>query len=537
MGDKVKKAAADLRQRWKSISRKVRILLGCGVLALVVAVAVVMVVVNNRPYTTLFADLNQTDMSAILSYLSENGITQYKVEDDTILVPEDQEALLKAQVLQAGYPSSGYGYDTYFDHVGTLTTEAERNQLVLYELQDRMQAVIRNFDGVKDAVVFLTPGEDHTYVLDSSNKVDASATVTVTMEDGKTLTDDQAQAIRNLVSRGLAGLNVENVDISDTYGNTYTLGDDFTNIQDASALKMKLEEQWNNNIRTRVMQVLTPLYGAENVSVSVNTVVDVDRTYTDSTDYSLEDWAEGNDDGIIGTEIWNNQINRGGEDATGGVVGAETNADTNADLNTYVEDQAQPDGTETNITTSGQTDHLVDTQKQQVERMAGYITDVMVSVTINQDVAGDTSAASLYPHVARAAGISTADEQDKISILIAPFNQEDTTPTNDLTPDNIPGWVLYAAIGGGALFLVLLLVMFLIHRHRVKKRRKLAAEAAVASTVQPVEQPVAQQADIMDLETEKSMELRQDVRKFAEDNPEIAAQMVKNWLREGERAK
>ena len=76
------------------------------------------------------------------------------------------------------------------------------------------------FHGVKEAVVLLTPGEDHTYVLDSSNKVDASASVTLTMEDGKTLTDDQAQAIRNLVSRGLAGLNVENVDISDTYGNS-----------------------------------------------------------------------------------------------------------------------------------------------------------------------------------------------------------------------------------------------------------------------------------------------------------------------------
>ncbi len=31
----------------------------------------------------------------------------------------------------------------------------------------------------------------------------------------------------------------------------------------------------------------------------------------------------------------------------------------------------------------------------------------------------------------------------------------------------------------------------------------------------------------MDMKTEKSLELRRDVRKFAEENPEIAAQMVK----------
>ena len=36
------------------------------------------------------------------------------------------------------------------------------------------------------------------------------------------------------------------------------------------------------------------------------------------------------------------------------------------------------------------------------------------------------------------------------------------------------------------------------------------------------------------MQTEKSMELRKDVRQFAQDNPEIAAQMVKNWLREGD---
>lgn len=528
MGDKVKTIAADLGQRWKSASRRTKGLLGGGILAALTVLAIVLVVVGNRPYTILFSDLSQTDMSAILSYLSDNGVTQYKVEEDTILVPEDQETQLKAKILEAGYPASGYGYGTYLDNVGSLTTESERNQLVLYALQDRMAAVIRDFEGVKDAVVFLTPGEDHTYVLDSSNKVDASATVRVTMEDGKTLSENQVKAIRNLVSRGLAGLNVENVEISDTYGNNYSAGDDFTELQDASALKLKLEEQCNNSIRTRVMQALVPLYGEDNVRVSVNTVVDVDRTYTDSTDYSLEDWAQGEGDGIIGTQIWENEIVRGEGEATGGVPGTSSNAD----LNTYVEQQIQPDGTEEVISSSGQSDRLVDTQKQQVEHVAGYISDVTVAVTINQAAAGSVNEDSLYSHVARAAGISQEDQQGKISVLIAPFYEENTSPLP--TPAGIEPWVVYAAVGGLALFLVLMVLMLLIHRHRVKRQEKLA-QAAVSMEQVPVEAGV-KQPDIMDLKTEKSMELRQDVRRFAEENPEIAAQMVKNWLREGERA-
>ena len=35
----------------------------------------------------------------------------------------------------------------------------------------------------------------------------------------------------------------------------------------------------------------------------------------------------------------------------------------------------------------------------------------------------------------------------------------------------------------------------------------------------------------MEVNTEKSMELRKMVRQFAQNNPEIAAQMVKTWLK------
>ena len=38
-------------------------------------------------------------------------------------------------------------------------------------------------------------------------------------------------------------------------------------------------------------------------------------------------------------------------------------------------------------------------------------------------------------------------------------------------------------------------------------------------------------ADVMDIQTERSMELRKDIRQFVDENPEIAATMIKNWLK------
>lgn len=265
-----------------------------------------------------FTGLNQTDLTAIVSYLSDNGVTDYQIQgEDTVLVPESQEEQLKAALLIEGYPNSGSGYSMYLDHVSSLTTESERSQLALYDLQDRLAGVIRNFSSVRDAAVFITPGEDHTYVLDSGNVVEASATVIVTMEEGASLTDGQVKAIRNAVSHAVQGLSIDAVAIEDQFGNNYTAQDGITDVQDISALKMRLEEQTNNKIRTQVMQVLIPLFGEENIRVSVNSIVNMDRTYTDSTNYSGEEDGEG----IIGDRVFEQEIIRGGDETAGGTVG------------------------------------------------------------------------------------------------------------------------------------------------------------------------------------------------------------------------
>ena len=395
-------------------------------------------------------------------------------------------------------------------------------------------------EGVKDATVRFTPGEDNTYVLDSGNVVEASAYVKVTMKDGVPLSDTMADGIRNLVSSAIQGLKVENVTIVDSYGNTYAPDDGLGDLEDSSALKLRLEEQVNNTLEKKILSVLEPIYGVENVSVSVNSIVDVDKVYTDSTNYSTEDWAADgstNGEGIIGQKIYDNRLEADENGTAGGTVGT----DTNADIPTYPENEGEMEPGNGVVSSTGQTNFLVDEENKQVERVGGTIADVMVSVTINEAVSGDVDLDDLYPHVARAAGITTADQMEKVHILIAPFNTGDNTPVDtdeDTTTEDgllVDSWILYAALGGLVLFvLILVLVLLLIRRHRRKKAAALAAEMEQPAEMLQEAAATPEGADIMEMQTEKSMELRKDVRKFAEENPEIAAQMVRNWLKEGE---
>ena len=80
-----------------------------------------------------------------------------------------------------------------------------------------------------------------------------------------------------------------------------------------------------------------------------------------------------------------------------------------------------------------------------------------------------------------------------------------------------------------------MIILLVLRRRRKKRQKQLAEELAAAQAANMAltpEQP-REGAVLMEMSTEKSMELRKDVRKFADENPEIAAQMVKSWLREG----
>lgn len=536
MKDKVNSLKEQVKGFLGKINKKTRTVLGVILAVIVIGAVGIALFMNSRPYSVLFTGLTGDEARAIMTYLDENGAVDYRLENgDTILVPQSQESLLKAKLLMEGYPKSGFSYETYRSAISGMATESDRNIAFLQDLQDRMAAVIRCMDGVKDAVVTIAEGEDRRFILSTENITEASASVIVTMQGNGKLSSQVANAIRNLVARAVNGLKIENIAISDSLGYLYSVGDESAGSSDASQLKLALEEQVNNKVRTEILNILIPLYGANNLSIGVSSTVDVRRSVGESTRYTQPDWAaDGSTEGkgIIGSQIFDQELIRGADAATGGIAGTESNSD----INNYMDDVGV-NGDETYIKNQGQIDYNVDTSKEQVERVAGTVADLMVSVTINSDVAGSTNAANLVNHIARAAGISPDLQDQKISVLIAPFQvEEDQTPDKPAPDNRFPDWMVYAAIGGVALLLVLLLLFTLLRKKRKnKKNQELGQmlENAFYSADSAPQRPMAG-ADIMNIRTEKSMELRKDIRQFAEENPEIAAQMVRSWLKGGD---
>lgn len=534
MEEKAKDVWQKVKDTALGLSRTVKAIIIAGIVITLVVVAIVLASGSKTEYKELFTNLTGEDMTKVCSYLNETGAVYEVKGENTIMVPADQEAKLKAGVIGGGYLDSGANYNLYLDNISSLSTESDRAQLNLYQLQDRLEATIRSLSGVHDATVNIALGEDRRFVLSQDNTVEASASVTVTMTDEAPISAKLAEAIKNIISHAVEGLVIDNVDIRDSLGNTY---DDSNggDISDVAAKRMEIEDSVNKRLTKQVLGVLEPIYGQGNVAVSVNTTVGMSSEYSETTKYDTPEWArKQNGQGIIGSLQWSGYIGYG-DDEEGGPVGTQTNSD----LPTYMENP-ELNGNEQELEGSGSKTFENDKTVTQSQRMAGYIEDVTVSVTINSNVPNQTSADALVGHVANAVGL-TPNQTDKISVLTAPFwsptpeaNQTDVPPVLNPLGD-VPLWVYLALLAGLFLFMTLFTVFILLGRRRSRRQLQQlepVVEMGPADILEPIEEePEPAGADIMDVHTEKSMELRRSVRELAENNPEIAAQAIKALLR------
>lgn len=502
-------------------SRTKKIAIAVAVIVIIAAIAIA-VILNNRPYAVLFSGLGEQEAQQITAKLQEEGIEFQFQGNSTILVRESVVDQTKATLVQQGYPKSGFTYETFINNAGLMTTDSDKETYKVYQLQDRIAATIKLFEGVENAIVNIALGEDNRYVLsDSESK--SSASVTVIMSDGGSPTKEQTAGIQRLVAKGVPNLEIEEVVVLDGNGNTVSDSEQRTaNSSDMEEIAAVVEAQ----IEKKILKVLGPIYGENNVSVAARAQINMEKLMRETIRYETPEKIDEEDKtGIISHEdIYNESSGTG--DGAGGVVGTETNADT-AEYNT----DANTNGA-TATSESRSTDYLVDQIKEQGQVDSGALDDLTVSVVVNGNGFGSLREAQLRSLVGNAAGIARGEQADKITLASAPFDgrddgTEDVETVSNTLLESIPLWAIIAAV---ALLLILtgIIVVLIIRRRRAEEEEE-EEELLEEDTVERID--INQ--ELQQIQNDRGMELKRSIREFAEQNAEISAQLLKNWLNGG----
>lgn len=539
-----------LKEYWQKLSNKTKKML----VAIVVGTAAIAIVgvlalkyFEQRDFSTLFTGLNQEEAKEVVALLQEESITyRYDNRNGTVRVPSASVDQTRVELLSKGYPKSGFSYDIYRNNSGLMTTESDKEQYELYDLQDRLGATIRLFDGVQDAKVTIVDAGKQTYALSDESATEASASVTVTMQNGVSLTEKQAVAIKRLISTSVRGMNFTRVSVFDADTMIEVGG---TEDATGSAAYTELTDQVEESIAGNVRRVLEKLYGQGTVAVSVKGTLNTEKLIQESTQYSTPEKIDENDKtGLLEKEDAANENSQATGQGAGNVAGADANADTPR----YTNEDDEGNAAEGYGSSSTSREWLYNIVKEQRQIDPGVLQDTTIAIVIDTD---DTaiSERNLKELVADAAGISRQDANTKISIIRAlsaeskALQQASTEPAVEIDNNKLPIPLIIAMVAVGVL--LLLLLFFLL-----RKRRKKAAQAGegavtaaqeeypedgapkepkteAAKQLQGLEEEMEQNEEILNLRMQHSLRLKQNIGEFIEQNPQIAAKLMQSWLR------
>lgn len=155
-------------------------------------------------------------LQRISAELMTLGGTQTKVEGDRLLVhgDEDQRRQLIAALAQRGAlpRDTSMGYSSLIKENSVFVGDRSRVWMEHRGLETELSGVLRKFQGVRDAHVFIEVPQQRAFGAKASN---SRASVHVTLGEGESLDKQRIMAIANFVTGAVSGLDVKEVKITD----------------------------------------------------------------------------------------------------------------------------------------------------------------------------------------------------------------------------------------------------------------------------------------------------------------------------------
>ncbi len=495
----------------------------------VIAGAVVLTsVLDSAGYTVLYRGLSPSEGVEIVNLLDSMN-TGYRLQNDgTILVPKASEAMLKMQLAAEGFPKSTLGYDLFTNQSALMTTDYEKRQYLIFQLQDRLQESLRTLEGVKNAIVTLNVPDDDSFVL-KADRPQASASVVLELYSYTTLSDKQIKGIEALVARSVPGLLTDNVTIVDSTG--VELNASSEELSGQALSRIDAISKINEYYKEKITRFLEPVFGKDGMSVAVNVQVDFQQRTTEQTTFT----PVVGDKGILSREEFDRQSLNGGS-----VTDLAAGTDANTGTPTYVENQ-DGDG-DKSASVSGSNDYLVNKLIEGIEDSGGRITDMTVAVMINSSFLSDDLVAKYKEMVAYGVGIPL----EKVVITHAEFTPKQAPVFPDEPAVNMDP-IIIAVAAAFALILALAVILTL----RSGRRRRAVQHGAQQGRPQqrPVQgqgqgqgrrpgQEAGQQGERQEAPGEivltetREQGIKRQVKEFATANPEIVAQLLRTWMKE-----
>ena len=529
MPEKIKELLNKVMEWWNKFSAKQKTFIVAAGAGVVLAISILLTVLMQPQYIQLLVCEDTKEASEVSDLLTEAGL-DFKISDDGLQIKVNKKQQSDARLLMGANNIQAADYTIQDVTEGSFTvTESDKQRKNEYWLETRLaNDMISRFSSVKSAVVDLyIPEQTGTLI---ASEEESSAWVLLEI-DGE-FTTDNAAFLAKAVATSLGNETEENIVIMDYDGNMLFSGGENYSASGTASSQLSVKTQWEKQIKNEIKQVLLGTNEFDKVEVTSN--LDIDFSSATSTDHEYY-VADGNTQGYLSSEsIYNAESTNGG----GGVPGTDANGD--------VEYEYQDNEESTSTETEEQRNYLPSERITDRETPPGSLnygnsSIAIAAVSLNVVREEDVKAQGLldgitweeykiansertpidideglFDVVSKSTGFST----DNIAIRAYQENVFFDAEGLNISATDVVQIVLIVVILG-------LLAFVVLRSLRTAKEVEQPEELSVETLLQS--QP---QQELEDIGVGQESETRRMIDKFVDENPEAAANLLRNWLNE-----
>ncbi|SMC19224.1 flagellar M-ring protein FliF [Desulfacinum hydrothermale DSM 13146] len=526
--DKLRIFLSKLKTSFSDLPGPQKMLAVGSVLLLVGSLAYLAFTFNRVEYAPLYSDLSETDLASVVNVLKEKKIPYKLTGAHAVAVARDRLYETRLELAAEGLPrGSGVGFEI-FDQQRLGSTEFVQRVNYQRALQGELARTINQMTEIQESRVHLVLPEESLFAEDQKKP---RAAVLVKLRPGARLGQRQLQAIANLVSSAVEGLDTENVTIMSTDGKVYYKKDRNESPLEMSAYQLEVKKRMEEDLRHKVQNMLARVVGADKVVTQVSVDLDFSRVQIAEETYDPDSAAVRSQQKTL-------------ETSQGKAITARGNPDAPINLESRLLEK-QPNGQSKTFNRQKETvNYELSRVTRQMVRSPGSVRKISVAVVVDGPYRTETSAngktervfvgrspqelKTLEDLVKKAVGFDDG-RGDQVTITNVAFAADPSMGQEAPAPEN--KYLAMLRRHQKILFnlLLLLLVFLFVVRPFMKRFQQIGQSEPSAEAPHPA-LPEGEEEEL--LEGPKEVRLKEQAVQLVLTNPSQASQVIRAWIKE-----
>ena len=382
------------------------ILMGLAILLF----GVLYVWINMPNYRPLMVNMSEADQQTAMEALKAS---EFKPVMDPasgqITVPSNKYHEARIFLASKGIPKTGnLGMESLKDQSAMTTSQFMEQVRYTSAMEQELARTIMQIDTIQQARVHLAMPKQSVFVRD---RTPPKASVIITPYAGRSVSPNQVQALVHLVASSVPLMLPENVAVVDNQGKLITDSSNAAALGLTSAQsqhKQKMEDVY----RQRVMQILSPIVGDNNVRSQVNMSLDFTQTEVTTEDFDTREKGPKTRSEAISED-------KSGAAEAAGIPGTLSNTPPpapSATTNSSAATTAGAGGTTNSTTARSTRNYEIDRSVRHIKNATGTMERLSVAVLINE----------------RAPTVTKNDKGEVTDSKPNPYTEEEITRMQDL---------------------------------------------------------------------------------------------------------